>query len=97
VEAIKLIETGFKPDLILSDVRMAGMDGVMMAEEIRKKGLGTDIIFMSGDTGSYALSDLKKYSPHELIEKPILDLGVFSKTIQDILSREATRKTPVVA
>jgi CheY-like chemotaxis protein len=97
LEAIELIKNGLRPDLIICDVLMPDMDGVQMVERLRQMKVDTDIIFMSGYTESYTMSDLRKYSPHELIEKPILDFGVFSKTIQDILSREATRTTPVVA
>ena len=38
----------FKPDIILSDVRMPRMDGISMAAELEKELPDTSVIFMSG-------------------------------------------------
>ncbi|MCR2805622.1 response regulator [Paenibacillus soyae] len=46
-EALALIaeET---PDLILTDIRMPGMDGIAFAERVRKEGLDSELIILTG-------------------------------------------------
>jgi len=50
-EAIEIFERGFKPDLLLSDVIMAGgMNGRELAETLRERKRGLRVLFMSGYT-----------------------------------------------
>ena len=47
-EALRIIEAGFLPDLLLTDVRMPEMSGVELDREVRKHCDGVLTLFMSG-------------------------------------------------
>lgn len=50
---IKLEKNGLKPDLIISNVIMPGINGIAFAAEIKKKLPGTKIILMSGYSDNF--------------------------------------------
>lgn len=47
IEAIEGIQKS-KPDILLTDIRMPGLDGLALAEQIQKKMLHTKVVFISG-------------------------------------------------
>ena len=47
-EALRIIDAGFLPDLLLTDVRMPEMSGVELDREVRKRCDGVRTLFMSG-------------------------------------------------
>jgi len=50
-EALQIFDSGFRPDLLLSDVIIAGgMNGRELAERLRGKAPGLSVLFMSGYT-----------------------------------------------
>jgi len=70
-EALDHIEKGFRPDVILSDYRLPGYNGIELIKRIRR-GLSEDIpvIMMTGDTSS---AEIKKsnLSHLEVLSKPV--------------------------
>jgi signal transduction histidine kinase/CheY-like chemotaxis protein len=79
-EALNLIETGTRPDLILTDIIMPGLSGVDLASRVRAQDAGTKIIFMSG----YAHDkdqESETLTGNELIKKPF--------TIEDLSAKIA--------
>ncbi len=83
----------FKPDLIITDVAMPGMDGIEMIKEIRKCDSSTEVVFMScyedfnyvkasidADAASYIL---KPINPAEL-KNAILNVQMKIKTKQHL-------------
>lgn len=69
-EAIVCLEED-SPEIIVSDIKLPGMDGIQLGEYVRKRKMNCKIIFMS------AYSDLEYYrgairtSAEDYIEKPI--------------------------
>lgn len=49
-----------KPDVVFSDIRLPGMDGLNLAVQVRKRSPGTKIVFVTG----YAQYALDAYSRH---------------------------------
>lgn len=47
VNALEELE-GKKPDILFSDIRMPGLDGLTLLEKIREKKLQTKVVFISG-------------------------------------------------
>lgn len=53
-EALAHRDAGFKPDLLITDVAMPGMNGEALAEEMRDRQPDLKVIFMSGYAGTSA-------------------------------------------
>jgi PAS domain S-box-containing protein len=58
-------------DLVISDIRMNGMDGLALTREIRRRFPAVDTIIMSGFTGDYAYSDIIEAGAVDFIGKPL--------------------------
>lgn len=44
----KIAESGYFPDILITDIRMPGMDGLELSEKVRNHSKATKIIFISG-------------------------------------------------
>lgn len=77
-EAIsKLSATSY--DLVISDVRMTGMDGFELLEFIKDRYPDTSVILMTGYTDDYDISDALILGADDYITKPFdIDKVVFS-------------------
>jgi signal transduction histidine kinase len=81
-EALGWLRAGFVPDLVLTDVRMPGMNGATFAREIRSGAIVPPIIFMSGDAAQL-LTDEDAEGGH-FLPKPITSV-VLLRTVRDVL------------
>lgn len=70
LDALEQIKT-FKPDILLTDVRMPRMNGIDLAFEVRKLYPDTSIIFMSGYSDKEYLKSAIKLKAISYVEKPI--------------------------
>ena len=77
-QLLEMIEI-YSPDLIITDLRMPGLTGLEVVDEIKKRNLPTGVIIISG------------YSDFEYAKKAI-DLGVFSYLLKP-LEQEDLEKT----
>lgn len=68
--ALKIAEN-FKPDILLTDVRMPVLDGIELAFNIREMYPECKIIFMSGYSDKEYLKSAIKLKAIEYVEKPI--------------------------
>jgi FixJ family two-component response regulator len=66
LEAIKRTDL----DLVISDIKMAGIDGLQLLSKIIKIDPGVDTIMMTGHTGIYTYSDIIKAGAADFITKP---------------------------
>jgi DNA-binding response OmpR family regulator len=58
-------------DLVISDIRMDGMDGVDLVHKICRRYPAIDTIIMSGFTGDFTYSDIIEAGAVDFIAKPI--------------------------
>src|SRR5208283_4017530 len=70
VQALSILEPD-DFDLVISDIRMHGMDGLDLVREIRRKYPAIDTIIMSGFSGDYTYSDIIEAGAVDFIAKPI--------------------------
>lgn len=80
IDALEKMQT-IRPDIILSDVRMPKMNGIELAEEIRKHYPECVIIFLSGYADTEYLKSAIKIKALQYIEKPI-DLNAIKSVVQ---------------
>ena len=69
-EALKIVKW-FRPDIVLSDIRMPKIDGIAFAEEMVRLIPGSKLIFMSGYMETEYLKSAIRLSVIDYIEKPI--------------------------
>ncbi len=69
IKAVEVIKRdGF--DLVISDIKMAGIDGLQLLSEILEIDPELDTIMMTGHTGIYTYSDIIKAGAADFIAKP---------------------------
>ena len=70
-------------DLLLTDMVMPGMDGRAVAETIRKRRLGVEVIYMSGYTDD-ELSERDLKTTRHLLKKPFTATELVER-VDDVL------------
>ncbi|MFV0503138.1 MAG: response regulator [Lachnospirales bacterium] len=85
-----------KPDIILTDVRMARMDGITMAFEISKKWKKCRFIFISGYCDKAYLKSAIHLSAVDYIEKPIEILEVINAVKKSIIQLEKEHRRAAI-
>jgi two-component system response regulator YesN len=81
--ALKLIDEGLKPDLVITDYRMPEMNGLDFARELVKKGYNKPIIFLSGVNDPELLKHAFGLGSFDFASKP-LDKAFF-ETVENAL------------
>jgi two-component system, response regulator YesN len=95
-EAWELFAKG-APDLLLTDIRMPFMDGLQLAERVKRHYPGTRVVILSGyDEFEYAQRALK-LSVDEYVLKPFSsgDLAHVLAKVRTVLDEEAAEKRDV--
>lgn len=87
-EALALIEGGFRPDLVLTDVVMPGMNGKELSEQIKRIVPQQKVLFMSGFTADTLLDKGIKDLEIPFIQKPFTAKDIAAR-IHDILFKPA--------
>ncbi len=88
IEGIEVI-TNIKPDIVITDVRMPGLDGIKMIEKIKELGLTSEFIIISGYSEFEYARQAVKLGVRDFLVKPIddgdLDRALINicKVIQD--------------
>ncbi len=68
-EALKIIRQN-RFQLVISDIKMPGIDGLWLLGEIHKIDPELDMIMITGHTGTYTYSDIIKAGAADFIAKP---------------------------
>jgi len=87
-KALRTMETGLKPDIVFSDIRMPGIDGMMLARRLKQTSPTTGIVFVSAFT-KYAY-DAMKLRVDGYVMKPA-QADRIREEIGVIVSRNASR------
>ena len=79
----KIKETAF--DLIISDIKMSGMDGFKLLEKIRTMNVDSAVLFITGYGSVSDAVEAIKLGVVDYIEKPF-DIGQFKNLVSQILN-----------
>lgn len=86
-EAIRLVEEGARPDLLVTDVVMPGLDGQQLAEALREELPALPVIFVSGHTGNVLARQRILDSDVDLLEKPFTRIDLLT-VVRKVLDRQ---------
>ncbi|MDR1643186.1 MAG: response regulator [Clostridiales bacterium] len=88
-EALRIIEEK-RPDLVLTDIRMPGMDGLSLAKSINAKYAGTAVVILSGYSEfEYARQSLR-LGVFDYLLKPVTD-DKLKEAIEGVLAPKRDR------
>ena len=85
VEALNVYER-FKPDLVISDIRMPKMSGFELAGELRKKNPDQKVILMTGYADEAEVLEQQKAHGFPFFTKPADLQTTVSKIVYEVLT-----------
>ncbi len=85
-EAIELIGTQ-QPDLMILDVRMAGIDGVETLKRIRGQGNSVQVIMVTGVEDEVMLKPLNELNVSACIHKPLILEELEKEVLQRLMTK----------
>ena len=85
-EALGLLDKE-KPDLVLLDIRMEGMDGVAVLEEMRQRKDNTEVIMVTGISEELTMKRAKELGVIDYIHKPLV-LDELEKIVMSRLQKQ---------
>jgi CheY-like chemotaxis protein len=91
-EALELYSTQ-KIDVVVTDYRMPGMNGVELIQKIRKSDAGVRIILLSGFVEPLGLDEAGT-GADIVISKSSGEVGNLTRSISRLLSRKVPKKPP---
>ena len=71
-EAIRIFHDA-RPDIVLSDIKMPGMDGIELLKSIKQESPNTEVIMITGHGDMELAIESLKYDASDFISKPIHD------------------------
>ena len=86
-EAVELMSS-HQPDLMLLDIRMAGIDGIETLRRMREKGSDVKVIMVTGVEDKNILDSLTPLNILTCIHKPL----ILEELEKEVLQRLATSK-----
>lgn len=89
-EALRTIASA-PPDLVLSDVRMPGLDGIELLKLLRERAPATDVILMTAYDDMATVVAAMREGAIDFLVKP-LDLHALRQTIGRVLDDRAVRR-----
>jgi two-component system, cell cycle sensor histidine kinase and response regulator CckA len=84
--ALELVDEGNSIDLVVSDVVMPVMDGPTLLKELRKRGVATRIVFISGYAEDAFARNLEGESDFAFLPKPF-SLKQLAEAVKDAMER----------
>ena len=82
---LRLLRTGARIDLLVTDVGLPGMNGRQLADQAREMRPGLKVLFITGYAESVAIADGFLQPGMEMITKPF-DLGNLSRRVRAMVS-----------
>jgi len=85
-EALAILQDDFFP-IVVSDIRMPGIDGIELLKNIKEKYSETEVISITGHSNEYTFTDMIKAGASDLLNKDITSKYLGQKRL-----KEAERK-----
>lgn len=90
-EALEMAEE-LEPDIIITDIRMPGFDGIELLRELRKKSLDIKVILLSGYNDFSYAKEAIKYGAFDYVLKPAEDQELLNVVNRCVMTIEIERE-----
>jgi CheY-like chemotaxis protein len=77
-----------RPDLVVTDLRMPGLDGLEVVASLLREAPGFPVIVLSGASDMATAKQALDLGARLCLAKPVADLAVFENTLRDMLPRQ---------
>ena len=94
-EALDIVDQSF-PDIIITDIRMPGMDGLQLAQEIRKRSDSAEIVIVTGYGQFEYAREALKFGVTDYLLKPIIPDEVVA-TLSAIMQRDSMKHRTIIS
>lgn len=89
-EAIAALDEGLRPDVILLDIKMPGIDGLDALAEIKERNPGVPTILLTGHGAAASSIEGMKRGAFDYLMKPV-DIGELISRIEQAVNRARTQ------
>ncbi len=88
-DALKKLQDGYRPSIMLLDVVLPGMDGLELLRQIKKENLGPDTIFImfTNQSGGEEMEEAKRLGVRDYIIKASLVPSEIVNKVLEIVGR----------
>ena len=76
-----------KPDVVITDLRMPGLDGLQLLTTVVAESPGTPVIIVSGQGTMQDAIDAQRIGAWDYLTKPLLDLALLRHAVERVLER----------
>ena len=84
----------FKPDLVILDIYLAGLDGREICRQLRKKPETSNLCILVFSASPKTLEDYDSYNADDFIEKPF-DITILVEKIKSVLDYCKDKARPI--
>lgn len=89
--ALSLVDTGLSFHLLITDMRMPGMDGASLAKELRKiRGEDLMVLLMSGYSEEVARENLADSEDYSFLAKPF-DIATLAGKVAEVIKKQGKK------
>lgn len=92
-EALTALDAGLRPDVVLLDIKMPGLDGLDALAQITARNLKTETILLTGHGEAASSIEGMKRGAFDYLMKPV-DIGELIAKIEQAVARRGNRESP---
>lgn len=91
-EALTTLDAGLRPDVVLLDIKMPGLDGLDALAQITSRKLKTETILLTGHGEAASSIEGMKRGAFDYLMKPV-DIGELIAKIEQAVARRGNRES----
>lgn len=91
-ECIELIRSGEKPDIVIQDFLLEGINGIEVLTRVKKISPGTDFLFLTSNENMEVAVNTIKYGAYDYIVKDRFALGKVVDKLKKIIQMKKLQK-----
>lgn len=89
-EALEKVKNGY--DVLISDIRMPGVDGIEVLKSIKKQGIDVEVFLLTGYANLETATNSISYGARDYLLKPIDDINSFIHKVNEAINYSILKK-----